>query len=105
VNGYEIRARRHAREIVDDMHWRGMTVPPIYAEMAQEFQDLVRSGEYSAWVAANQKTTKTAVGHGLDDVGKPAPPASLTTVTPPVRARPALAGRVALRRHLLTGPA
>ena len=46
-----IRARRHARELVADMHWRGITVPPLYARMAVEFQDLVRDGEYAAWVA------------------------------------------------------
>ena len=46
-----IRARRHARELVADMHWRGITVPPLYARMAAEFQDLVRDGEYADWVA------------------------------------------------------
>jgi hypothetical protein len=46
-----IRARRHARELVADMHWRGITVPPLYARMADEFQELVRDGEYAAWVA------------------------------------------------------
>jgi hypothetical protein len=54
VTGDGLKARRHAREIVTDMRWRGMTVPPLYARMASEFQDLVRSGEYAAWVAANQ---------------------------------------------------
>jgi hypothetical protein len=33
------------------MHWRGITVPPLYARMAVEFQDLVSDGEYAAWVA------------------------------------------------------
>jgi hypothetical protein len=51
VNGERIRADRHARELVADMHWRGMVVPPLYARMATEFQDLVRSGDYAAWVA------------------------------------------------------
>jgi hypothetical protein len=55
VNGYQIRARRHAREIVNDLRWRGMTVPPLYDRMAREFQELVRSGDYAAWVAASQK--------------------------------------------------
>jgi hypothetical protein len=57
VTGDELKARRHAREIVADMRWRGMTVPPLYARMADEFQDLVRSGDYAAWVTANQTPT------------------------------------------------
>jgi hypothetical protein len=52
VNGDRVRAQRHARELVADMHWRGMAVPPLYVRMAGEFQDLVRSGDYAAWVAA-----------------------------------------------------
>jgi hypothetical protein len=51
VNGDHIRARRHARELVADMHWRGLPVPPLYTRMAAEFQDLVASGDYAAWVA------------------------------------------------------
>jgi hypothetical protein len=51
LNGDHIRARRHARELVADMHWRNLPVPPLYARMAAEFQDLVNSGEYAAWVA------------------------------------------------------
>jgi hypothetical protein len=51
VNGDRIRAERHARELVTDMHWRGMPVPPLYTRMAAEFQNLVRSGDYAAWVA------------------------------------------------------
>jgi hypothetical protein len=31
-----------------------MTVPPEYACVAGEFEELVRSSEYAAWVAANQ---------------------------------------------------
>jgi hypothetical protein len=54
VSGTALTARRHAREIVGDMRWRGMPVPPLYARMAREFEDLVRSGDYAAWVAANQ---------------------------------------------------
>jgi hypothetical protein len=57
VNGDQIRALRHAREIVSDMRWRGMAVPPIYTSMAQEFQALVRSGAYAAWVASAEKAT------------------------------------------------
>jgi hypothetical protein len=55
VNRYEIKARRHARELVYDLRWQGISVPPIDAHMADEFQDLVRSGDYAAWVAANQQ--------------------------------------------------
>lgn len=51
MNGDTIRALRHAREIVDDMRWRHMVVPPVYASMADEFSALVRSGEYAAWLA------------------------------------------------------
>ncbi|HEX7149759.1 MAG TPA: hypothetical protein VF512_19785 [Actinomycetota bacterium] len=46
-----IRACRNARELVADMHWRGLSVPPLYARMAGEFQDLVASGDYAAWLA------------------------------------------------------
>ena len=55
MNGYEVKARRRAREIVQDMRWHDMTVPPLYGHMACEFQEMVRSGEYAAWVAANQR--------------------------------------------------
>ncbi len=51
-----VRALRHAREIVDDMHWRGMTVPALYAFMAEEFRDLVRSGAYAEWVAKRPRS-------------------------------------------------
>ena len=60
MNGYEVKARRRAREIVQEMRWHGMTVPPLYAHMACEFQELVRSGEYAGWVAASQRTTPVA---------------------------------------------
>jgi hypothetical protein len=63
MNGDGIKARRHAREIVYDMDWRGITVPPLYARMGGEFQDLVHSGEYAAWVAANQNPPRSADGH------------------------------------------
>ena len=50
VNGDTVRALRQAREIAEDMRWRGMPVPPLYAHMAEEFRTLVRSGDYDAWV-------------------------------------------------------
>jgi hypothetical protein len=59
VNGYQIEARRRAREVVGDMRWQGMTVPPLYARMAGEFEDLVRTGGYAAWVAANRQPALT----------------------------------------------
>jgi hypothetical protein len=59
VNADVIRARRHAREIVADLHWRGLAVPPLYARMAAEFQDLVRSGAYAAWVADGGRPSRT----------------------------------------------
>jgi hypothetical protein len=58
VNGDRIRALRYAREVVSDLRWRGMTVPPIYTTMAEEFHALVRSGAYAAWVTAAQKATR-----------------------------------------------
>jgi hypothetical protein len=51
VNEATLTARRHAREAVAEMRWRGMTVPVVYAHMADEFEDLVRSGEYTDWIA------------------------------------------------------
>jgi hypothetical protein len=57
VNRDSVRALRHAREIVDDMRWRGMAVPPCYASMAEEFHALVRSGAYATWVAASERLT------------------------------------------------
>ena len=74
VNGCEIKARRHAREIVDDMRWRGMTVPPLYARMAREFQELVRSGDYEAWLTtpltAGGLQAGGIAGHGLQGRSK-----------------------------------
>ena len=55
VNGDRIRALRYAREVVWDMRWLAMTVPPLYTSMAEEFQVLVRSGAYAAWVASFEK--------------------------------------------------
>jgi hypothetical protein len=51
VNGDRVRALRYAREVADDLRWRGMAVPPVYAGMADEFRALVRSGGYATWVA------------------------------------------------------
>jgi hypothetical protein len=58
MNGARIRALRYAREVVADLRWRGMAVPALYASMAEEFQALVRSGAYAAWVASSQETTR-----------------------------------------------
>jgi hypothetical protein len=58
VNGNRIRALRYAREVVSDMRWRGMTVPALYTSMAKEFQALVRSGAYTAWVASAEKASR-----------------------------------------------
>ena len=70
VTGDALKARRHAREIVAELRWCGMTVPPLYARMANEFEDLVRSGDYAAWVAANQTP---ALGRKLHVAGHPCP--------------------------------
>ena len=66
MNGDKIRALRHAREIVSDLRWRGLAVPPIYASMAQEFQALVRSGAYATWVASAGKVGQ-AVAAAVSD--------------------------------------
>jgi hypothetical protein len=52
IDSNTVRALRHAREIVQDMHWCGMAVPPLYISMAERFQALVRSGIYAAWIAS-----------------------------------------------------
>jgi len=62
VNGERIRALRQAREIVDGMYWRGMAVPPVYESMAGEFQALVRSGAYAAWLAGSGRARRRAPG-------------------------------------------
>ena len=90
MNRYQIEARRHAREVAGEMRWQGMTVPPLYARMAGELEDLVRSGGYAAWVAANPNPALT---------GRPSGVGGMTR-----HARPAPAGRVA-RRRLVLGPA
>jgi hypothetical protein len=71
VTGDQLKARRHAREVVAEMRWRGMTVPVVYARMADEFEDLVRSGEYTDWVAANQKLA--LLGRKAHVAGPPRP--------------------------------
>ena len=68
VTGDGLKARRRAREVVAELRWCGMTVPPLYAHMADEFEDRVRSGDYAAWVAANQPSAflgRRAHGAGL----------------------------------------
>lgn len=60
VNGDQVRALRYAREVADDLHWRGMAVPPVYAGMAEEFRALVRSGGYAAWVARRDQAAVAA---------------------------------------------
>ena len=53
MSGERIKALRHAREVVDDLHWRGMAVPTVYASLAGEFQAMVESGAYAAWLAGS----------------------------------------------------
>jgi hypothetical protein len=60
VNGDRVRALRYAREVADDLRWRGMAVPPVYAGMADEFRALVRSGGYAAWVAGRGQAAAAA---------------------------------------------
>lgn len=63
VNGDRIMALRYAREVVFEMRWCGMSVPPLYISMAEEFQGLVRSGTYAAWVAS-QSSSRPRMGSG-----------------------------------------
>ncbi len=44
------------------MYWRGMAVPPVYESMAGEFQALVRSGAYAAWLAGSGRARRRAPG-------------------------------------------
>ena len=81
VTGDALKARRHAREIVAELRWSGMTVPPLYARMANEFEDLVRSGDYAAWVAANQ--TPAPMGRKLHVAGHPSPVAGSVPYSAP----------------------
>ena len=55
MNGERVRALRYARETVNDLRWRRIAVPPVYLSMAGEFQALVRSGEYAAWLSELHK--------------------------------------------------
>jgi hypothetical protein len=64
VNGEQIRALRHARETVNDLRWRRIAVPPVYLTMADEFQALVRSGEYTAWLSGFNKAGQGQAGRG-----------------------------------------
>jgi hypothetical protein len=105
VNGYQVEARRHAREVVGDLRWQGMTVPPLYARMAGEFEDLVRSGGYAAWVAANQQPALTGRPSRVGGVFVLAQPSRKGNARVTRQVRPVPAGRVARRRHLLPGPA
>jgi hypothetical protein len=104
VTGDGLKARRHAREIVAELRSCGMTVPPLYAHMATEFGDLVRSGDYAAWVAANQRPA--LLGRKLHVAGHPG-----RVRLDRSRAVPATSGarRTAARRPplrgLLPGPA
>jgi len=91
VNRYQVEARRHAREVAGELRWRGMTVPPLYVHMAGELEDLVRSGGYAAWVAANPNPALTGRSSSVGDMTR--------------HVRPASAGRVARRRRLVPGPA
>ena len=104
ATGDGLKARRHAREIVADMRWCGMTVPSLYAHMASEFEDLVRRGDYAVWVAANQ--TPARLGRKLHLAGHPGPVRldrfRAVRATPDARRT---AGRRPPRRGLLPGPA
>jgi hypothetical protein len=104
ITGDGLKARRRAREIVAELRWCGMTVPPLYARMAGEFEDLVRSGDYAAWVAANQ--TPTLLGRKLHVSGHPGPLRLARSRA--VRATPGArrtAARRTPQRGLLPGPA
>jgi hypothetical protein len=102
VTGDELRACRNAREVVADMRWCGMTVPGLYAHMAEEFEDLVRNGDYAAWVAANQQPTLFGRrSHAAACFGAVRPGRS----RPAHSARPARGTSAVCPRHLvLPGP-
>ena len=104
MNGYVIKARRHARELVDDLRWQGMSVPPIYAHMADEFQDLVRSGDYAAWVAASQQPALSGGRPRLNGISVLAQPSRSGSQRATRGAQPARPGRAARHRPLLPGP-
>ena len=65
MNGERVRALRYAREVVDDMRCHGMAVPPVYSRMAGEFRLLVRSGEYAAWLADQDKAAYGPAGRDV----------------------------------------
>ena len=103
VTAEELKARRHAREIVGELRWRGMSVPALYVRMADEFQDLVRSGDYDTWVTASQKpAVMDRRSHAADAPGPMLPDRPAAHVTPRAR-RPGIlpGGRlVGLRQSL-----
>ena len=104
MNGYEIKARRHAREIVYNLRWQGIIVPPIYDHMADEFQDMVRSGGYAAWVAAYQKPVPFGGRPRLNGIAVLTQSSRSGGQRATRDAQPARAGRAARRRPLLPGP-
>ena len=86
VTADELKARRHAREIIGELRWRGMSVPALYVRMADEFQDLVRSGDYAAWVTASQKpAVMDRRSHVADAPGPMLPDRPAAHVTPRAR--------------------
>ena len=99
----ELKARRHTREIVGELRWRGMSVPALYVRMADEFQDLVRSGDYDTWVTASQKpAVMDPRSHVADAPGPMRPDRPAAHMTPQAR-RPGIlpGGRlVGLRQSL-----
>jgi CBS domain-containing protein len=103
VTADELKARRHAREIVGELRWRGMSVPALYVRMADEFQDLVRSGDYDTWVTASQKPAVMAPrSHVADAPGPMRPDRPAAHMTPqgpaprhPARRPPSRAAAVA----------
>ena len=86
VTADELQARRHAREIVGELRWRGMSVPALYVRMADEFQDLVRRGDYAAWVTASLKpAVMDRTSHVADAPGPMLPDRPAARVTPRAR--------------------
>ena len=104
MNGYQVEARRHAREVVGEMRWQGMTVPPLYARLAGEFEDLVCSGGYAAWVAAKQQPALTSGQSRVGGVFVPSRPRRNGNSRPTRHVRPVPAGRIARPRRPLPGP-
>lgn len=77
MNGYEIEARRHAREIVQDLRWQGVAVPSLYTHLASELQGLVASGDYAAWVASGPRTAR-ALDRSVTRHARQPPPGPFT---------------------------